>query len=84
MQTNNLFACVATGDGLHILTARNTEVALLFPPDVAVLSSVRLRAVELDWLARAAQDFSRLHSAALAAGAQKTHPLTLLPEPEAV
>lgn len=82
MITNNLFACKATEGALHILTARDSEVATL-RADAAVLGAVRLRPVELRWLAYATDNFDALYRVALAAGAQQKHSLTILPEQEA-
>lgn len=82
MQTNNLFACKATETTLHIITGRDSEVATLYEDNSVALASVRLRPVELSWLAYAAENFAALHGAALKAGAQQKHPLTILPEEE--
>lgn len=81
MQTNNLFACKATDGALHIITARDTEVAILHPAAVT-FNMARLRPVEARWLAYAAENFDAMHGAALKAGAQQKHPLTILPEEE--
>jgi hypothetical protein len=84
MQTNNLFACKATETTLHIFTGRDSEVATLYEDNSVALANVRLRPVELGWLAYAGQNFERLHQIALNAGPQKKHPLTILPEEETV
>lgn len=83
MQTNNLYFCNATETSLHILSARESEIATLHEGAI-VTGTVRLRPVELRWLAYAGEQFSKLHAVALKAGAHKRHLLTILPdEPEA-
>jgi hypothetical protein len=79
MQTNNLYSCKATDGALHILTARDSEVATL-TADFCALNTMRLRPVELRWIAYAAENFDALHQRALKAGAQQKHPLTILPD----
>lgn len=79
MQTNNLFSCIATDKALYIVSARDSEIATL-QPDAVVTHAVRLRPVELRWLAYAGENFDKLHARALAAGAQQKHPLTILPD----
>lgn len=82
MQTNTLFACRATPEGLYITTARDGEVASIHEPGKLIIERRVLRPVELRWLAYASENFGRLHALVMATGAEQTHPLTILPDEE--